>query len=215
MTVTLTFLCATAPAPLTDTRLGDGPRSKRAVRAAAAAIAALPPHSLAVRAPSTRCALTAYSLGLDTTPEPGLRDLDYGKWYGSTVGDVVADDPFGLSAWLTDPDATPHGGESVRELCRRTAHWLSSVPSDAGHVLAVTEPAIIRASLVHAMAAPARAFWHLDVPSSVLSLTSRGDRWSWSTRLGYIAPVQRWPSDVERSPADRIDRDESLVSLRS
>ncbi|MFD3440698.1 histidine phosphatase family protein [Streptomyces sp. NPDC058685] len=213
MTVTLTFLCATAPAPLTDTRLGDGPRSRRAVRGAAAAIAALPPHSLAVRSPSTRCALTAHSLGLETAREPRLRDLDYGRWYGSTIGDIVADDPFGLSAWLTDPDATPHGGESVRELCRRTAHWLSSVPSDAGHVLAVTEPAVIRASLVHAMGAPARAFWHLDVPSCVLSLTSRDGRWSWSSRLGYIAPVQRWASDVERSPAAGSGRDESLVPL--
>ncbi|MGW3624002.1 histidine phosphatase family protein [Streptomyces sp. NPDC000880] len=178
MTV-LTFLSAPGGDATRDGVFGGGPASERGLHEAGAVGAALPPYSPAVRAPSTRCAQTADALGLETTLEPALRDIDYGKWRGRTVDEVAATDPHGLSAWLTDPDATPHGGESVRRLCRRTANWLSNVPPDMGSALAITEPAVIRAALVHALSEPTRAFWHLDVPPlSAISLVSRGGRWN-------------------------------------
>ncbi|MEV6653106.1 histidine phosphatase family protein [Streptomyces sp. NPDC051219] len=184
MTVHLTFLCATAGDPTRDAVFGSGLLSERALRAAGAAGAALPPYSQAVRAPSARCAQLADALGLESTLEPALRDFDYGKWRGRTVGEVAASDPYGFSAWLTDPDAAPHGGESVCRLCRRTANWLSSLPPDTGHALAITEPAVIRASLVFALSAPARAFWHLDVPPLTVTFTSRGGGWNvWFNRV--------------------------------
>jgi broad specificity phosphatase PhoE len=177
MTVCLTFLCATAED--TTRVFGDGPSSERGLGEADAARAALPPHILAIRAPSARCAQTADALGLEAGPEPALRDLDYGTWRGRTVGDVAADDPHGFSAWLTNPDAAPHGGESIRQLCHRTAEWLSSMPPDTGRTLAVTEASVIRAALVHVLPAPARAFWHLDVPPlSAVSLTRRDGCWN-------------------------------------
>ncbi|GGN89532.1 hypothetical protein GCM10011579_084510 [Streptomyces albiflavescens] len=186
MSVSLTFMCA----PVGDTRdavFGDGLLSEHGLREARAARAALPPYSLAIRAPSIRCAETVGDLGLEATVEPALRDFDYGMWRGRTVGDVVMDDPYTYAAWLTDPDAAPPGGESVRQLCRRTAHWLSSLPHDAGRTLAITEPAVVRAALVHALSAPATAFWHFDVPPlSPVSLTSRGGRWH--LRPGHISP---------------------------
>ncbi|MFD7227749.1 histidine phosphatase family protein [Streptomyces sp. NPDC059881] len=179
MMVRLTFLCTTTGDTSRDTVLGDSPATERALRAARAAGAALPPRAPAVRAPSIRCSETADALGLGSRPEPALRDCDYGKWCGLTVEEVAATDPHGLSDWLTDPDATPHGGESVREFCRRVARWLGSVPPGSGHTWVVTEPAVVRASLVHALAAPARAFWHYDVPAlSAVTLTSRGGRWN-------------------------------------
>jgi broad specificity phosphatase PhoE len=117
--------------------------------------------------------------------EPALCDLDLGKWCGRTVVDVSATDPDGFHAWLTDPDAAPHEGESVRRLCRRTADWLSSVAPDTGHAVAITEAAVVRAALIHALGAPARAFWHLTVPPlSAVALTWRGGHWD--VRLGYV-----------------------------
>ncbi|MGX4694759.1 histidine phosphatase family protein [Streptomyces sp. JNUCC 63] len=99
-------------------------------------MASLPAHSSAMRSPSSGSALTAAVLGLKAAVEPALRDLDYGTWRGRTVADIAAADPYGYSAWLTDPDAAPHGGETVRELCRRVAHWLSALPPDTGRALA-------------------------------------------------------------------------------
>ncbi|MGW2804652.1 histidine phosphatase family protein [Streptomyces sp. NPDC001450] len=193
MTIHLTFLCVPGGDATRDPFLGDAPLSERSLRMAGAAGPALPAHGLAVRAPSVRCSQIADAFGLVAVPEPALRDLDLGRWSGRTVGDVAATEPDGFTSWLTDPDAAPHGGESVRQLCRRTADWLNSVAPDTGRVVAITEAAVVRAALVHALAAPARAFWHLAVPPlSTVSLTRQGG--CWDIRLAYIAPQegQRW-----------------------
>ncbi|MFE5140443.1 histidine phosphatase family protein [Streptomyces fagopyri] len=187
MSVRLTFLCATAGDATRSAVLGDGPLSEHGLDEARAVGAALPPYSPVVRAPSVRCALTADALGLDATPEPALRDLDYGVWRGRTVRDVVAEEPYAYSALLTDPDATPHGGESVRQLCRRVAHWLSCVQPFMDQALVITEPAVVRAALVHALSAPTTAFPHFEVPPlSTVSLTLREGRWD--VRPGRLTP---------------------------
>lgn len=178
MSLRLTFLCVS---PVEGTRgpaFGDGPLDRRARRAAANRKAILPPYSLVLRAPSARCAQTAEALGVAATPEDALRDIDHGTWSGRTLADIRAEDPHGLSAWLTDPDAAPHGGESVGRLCRRTASWLEALPDGAGCVLAITEGSVVRAALVHALSIPARAFLHLDVPHrSTVTLTRSGGLW--------------------------------------
>ncbi|WP_435616301.1 histidine phosphatase family protein [Streptomyces sp. Tue6028] len=143
-----------------------------------------------MRAPSVRGAQTAHAFGVVAAVEPALRDLDLGTWCGRTVDEVAAADPDGFSAWLSDPDAAPHGGESVRRLCRRTARWLNHGAPETGHVVAVAEAAVVRAALVHALALPARAFWHLAVPPlSPVSLTWRGGQWD--VRLGHVAGQSR------------------------
>lgn len=210
MSVRLTFMCATAGDTARKAVFGDGLLSERGLRVARAAGATLAPYSLAIRAPSIRCAQTADALGLETTLEPALRDFDYGMWRGRTVGEVAADDPYGYAAWLTDPDAAPHGGESVRQLCRRTANWLSSVPSDTGRTFAITEPAVIRASLVHALSAPATAFWHFDVPPlSAVSLTSRGGRWS--VQPVRVTPARAGTSRAVPRPCDAAQDQKALL----
>ncbi|PWI11417.1 histidine phosphatase family protein [Streptomyces sp. NWU339] len=177
MPITLTFLCSIAAdhtsRPLFDDVAvrGHGPAGADVIGAV------LPRHSAAVRAPSLRCARTAHALALTTEVEPALRDFDYGMWRGRTAAEVAATDPYGLSALLTDPDAVPHGGESVRQFCRRVADWLNGLPPHAGHVVAVTEPAVARAALVHALSEPVRAFWHITVPPATVSLSSRDGRW--------------------------------------
>ncbi|GBQ00712.1 histidine phosphatase family protein [Streptomyces spongiicola] len=174
MTVRLTFLCAAAGIReatgdgirgTRNTVFGDGLPSERVLREAGAARAAMPPYLPSLRAPSMRCATVAAALGLQPDVETVLRDIDYGAWRGRTVEEVATADPDGFSAWLRDPDATPHGGESVRRLCRRTADWLEGLPADVGHALVIAEEAVVRALLVHALSAPARAFWRVDAPA--------------------------------------------------
>ncbi|GGS75697.1 histidine phosphatase family protein [Streptomyces cinerochromogenes] len=195
MTVRLTMLCATPADSGPDRVFGDGALTERRRRELAAVRTTLPPYPPALRGPSVRCAQTATALGIEALPEHALRDLDHGTWDGRSVQDVAAGDPHGLSVWLTDPDAAPHGGESVRALCRRTAAWLDALPPDADPVLTITEASVIRAALVHALSLPARAYRHLEVPpSSVVTLTRHEGLWS--TRLGRLTvPQRRQPSD--------------------
>ncbi|MET8770239.1 histidine phosphatase family protein [Streptomyces sp. NPDC004658] len=197
MTVRLTMICATTAEGGLGRVLGDGAVSEHRRRELAAMRAALPPYALALRGPSARCAQTAEALAVAATPEYALRDLDHGTWVGRTPQDVAAVDPHGLSRWLTDPDAAPHGGETVRELCRRTAAWLDTLPADTGGVLAIAEESVIRAALVHALSVPARSFRHLQVsPASAVTLTLSDGRWS--TRSDRLTARRR------RQPADGV-----------
>ncbi|CAL9654381.1 histidine phosphatase family protein [Streptomyces griseomycini] len=176
MPVSLTFLCAIAANDMSRPIFGDVAVSEPGLPEADVLGAALPGYSVAVRGPSPGCARTAQALAVTAEVEPALRDFDYGEWHGRTVAEIAATDPYGLSALLTDPDAVPHGGESVRQLCRRIKDWLSSLPPRRGHAVAITEPAVIRAALIHALSDPVSAFWHITVPPvAAVTLRSQDD----------------------------------------
>lgn len=177
MPISLTFLCSIAGDDTSRPIFGDVAVRERGPVGADAVGAVPTRYSTAVRAPSLRCARTAHALALTTEVEPALRDFDYGEWRGRSAAEVAVTDPYGLSALLTDPDAVPHGGESVRRFCRRVADWIDGLPPHAGRVVAVTEPAVARAALVHALSEPVRAFWHITVPPSVtVCLSPRNGR---------------------------------------
>ncbi|MFE5934174.1 histidine phosphatase family protein [Streptomyces sp. NPDC056470] len=190
MTVRLTLLCTAAPVER-DVRFGDARLDERALRQVQAAARSLPAAtaSLLYSAPSQRCAQTFEVLGWDVvTVEPALRDVDTGNWLGRTLAEVAAEDGAGLGTWMSDPDAAPHGGESVAQVCHRIATWMDGLPDDAGRVLAVVEPAVVRAAVVSALGAPQQSFWRIDVPPlTVVQLTGRGGRWN--LRMGAVSFV--------------------------
>ncbi len=133
----------------------------------------------AVRAAELRCVQTAEALSLRAEPDPALADCDYGRWSGRTLAEIEAAEPEALMTWLTDPAAAPHGGESVIGLLGRVAGWLSAL--EPGRTIAVTHAPVIRAAVVHALGAPAPAFWRVDVaPLARVALTGRGGRWQLS-----------------------------------
>ncbi|MET9293453.1 histidine phosphatase family protein [Streptomyces sp. NPDC003077] len=184
MTIRLTLLAPPLGTPAHTVRIGDDrpldERDRRAVRAIADG---LPPADRRLSGPAVRCRQTAAVLGPDPVAEPALRGPDLGRWHGRTLDALAAEDPAALAAWTTDPDAAPHGGESVSALCRRVGAWLAGLPEDTGRVLAVADPAVARAAVVHVLSAPAGAFWRIDVlPLSTVRLTGRGGRWN--VRMG-------------------------------
>ncbi len=125
--------------------------------------------------PELRTRQTADALGLKYVVEPELRDCDYGRWRGLAMDEV---EPESLMAWLTDAEAAPHGGESVAAVMERTRLWLEA-QQGAGHGVAVTHPAVIRAAVVCAMGAPVEAFWRVDVaPLSLTDLRWNGRVWT-------------------------------------
>jgi broad specificity phosphatase PhoE len=40
------------------------------------------------------------------------------------MDEVQAEEPEGIIAWLTDPSAAPHGGESIENLIDRVGLWM-------------------------------------------------------------------------------------------
>nr|WP_225953447.1 histidine phosphatase family protein [Kibdelosporangium phytohabitans] len=123
--------------------------------------------------PETRCRQTATAFGWDATVDEALADLDFGHWRGRALDDVTD------FSWLTDPTAAPHGGESVSDVLTRVGGWLDGLRSTGERVAAVTHPAVVRAAVVHVLAAPAQAFWRIDVsPLSVTRLSVSGSNWT-------------------------------------
>jgi broad specificity phosphatase PhoE len=126
--------------------------------------------------PEARARQTAEVLGLSASVEPRIADLDVGAWSGMGLDAV---DPGELAAWLTDPAATPHGGESVVNLVERVAGWMNSIPAEASRLVAVTHPAVVRAAILTALVAPPKSFWRIDVaPASQTVLHRRGTAWT-------------------------------------
>jgi broad specificity phosphatase PhoE len=166
---------------------GDEPLEP-ATRAQVAALAgSLPRADLLRRAPSERCRQTAEALGLEAAPDDRLTACDYGAWTGRTLDEVVATNPDAVTAWLTDPTARPHGGESLADLLRRVGHWLdeagtpesSAAPRTTRTLLALADPTVIRAAVVHALDARPRSIWRIDVaPLSRTELVGSPGRWS-------------------------------------
>lgn len=197
MTVRVMLISPGMNAALREARFaGDAPLDDSGLTRARAVAGSVPAADRWLRGPSRRCTATAEALGLRADAEQALRDWDMGRWSGARLPEVSADEPDGVAAWLADPSAAPHGGESLLELCARVGAWLDSsheraagrVPEVAGsgvpgkgvaRVLGVAEPGVIRAAVVHALALPPQAFWRLDVaPLTVTELSGRSGRWN-------------------------------------
>lgn len=129
--------------------------------------------------PARRTRETAAAAGLDATDEPALRECGFGSWAGRTLAEIHAEDPHDATSWITDPDACPHDGESLTALLARVAGWLDEQATRDGRAIAVTHAGVVRAAVVHALAAPAAAFWRVDVePLGVTELHADDGRWT-------------------------------------
>ncbi len=158
----------------------DEPVVEREIAKIAALNWAAPRVEYTWTAPELRAQQTSNALGLQAVISDELRDCDYGRWRGRRMDEVHAEDTEGILAWLTEPVASPHGGESIEGLIGRVGRWLKE-QSGAGHTIAVTHPAVIRAALVYALRVPAQAFWRFDI--APLSLTDlRFSRNIWTLR---------------------------------
>jgi len=178
VTIRLVLITHASTAATQDARFpGDEPLDARG-RRMLAAVSTPRRFDQVFRGPETRCAETATALGLAAVAEPALADLDLGGWRGRTLTDLESADPAGLGAWLTDPAATPHGGESLSGLTDRVASWLTGLPAGRAHLAAVTHPAVVRAAVLHTLGASPSGFWRLDsAPLTQTRLTRHGGRW--------------------------------------
>jgi broad specificity phosphatase PhoE len=165
-----------AHAPTTATRSSAFPDNEPLERDDSVAPIAVGRWTRYVRGPELRCAQTAEGLGWDTTVDPALADLDFGQWRGLPLDEVPETDAI---RWFNNPEAAPHGGESIHDLLVRVRTWLGDLRGTGERVAAVTHPAVVRAALLSVLDAPPRAFWRVDVaPLSYTRLTCAGEAWT-------------------------------------
>lgn len=108
-----------------------------------------------------------------------IAECDFGSWAGRSLADVNAEAPEAVAAWMLDPDAAPHGGESLVAFSARIARWLDEQAAGEGRVAAVTHGEVIKAAVVHALGAPLPAFWRIDAtPLAVTELHAHDGRWT-------------------------------------
>jgi broad specificity phosphatase PhoE len=159
-----------------DERLDE--RGRAAAGALAGRLGAPPADVLS--SPSERCRQTAAAAGMsEPAIDPGLAECDFGSWSTRTLADLHAEDADAVASWMTDPDAAPHGGESLARFARRVAGWLDGQARLAGRAVAFTHGGVVKAALVHALDAPLAAFWRIDVtPLTITELHCHDGRWT-------------------------------------
>lgn len=128
-------------------------------------------------APELRARRTAELLGLPASSDAVLRDVDHGRWAGLALEDVIAKEPEGLKAWMEDPSAAPHGGESMRALFDRIADWMEKRRVVGGREIAVTHPNVVRMAIAHALGAGPEAARNIDVAPLGMAVTAWNGRW--------------------------------------
>jgi broad specificity phosphatase PhoE len=183
VTARLILVCHASTAAVRGSSFpSDEPLDDHGKADAAALAGRLPDAERWLTAPESRARQTAETLGLDAAVEPALRDCDYGAWRGRSFADVQAREPDAVAAWLDDPAAAPHGGESIRALLARVADWLGDEQRRHARTIAVTHAAVIRAAILGAIGAPPKSFWRIDVtPLSVTRLSGGAGRWNLSS----------------------------------
>jgi broad specificity phosphatase PhoE len=157
----------------------DEPLDARALEEARALRPRLDRADAAWTGPASRARQTAEALGLDATVAPELDECDFGAWRGRTLAELDTEDPVAVAAWIEDPAAAPHGGESLLALLDRVGDWLEAHSGDSARTVAVTHAGVIRAALVRALDAPVQAFWRFDVaPLSRTVLHAHDGQWT-------------------------------------
>jgi broad specificity phosphatase PhoE len=129
-----------------------------------------------VSGPEKVCQATALRLGGTAEVIHDLRECDFGAWRGKALAEVASQDPSGLDAWLHDPDAASHGGESLAVLINRVGRVLDDQQWPDGRSVAVVTPLVARALLVHALGAAPAVIFRIDIAPLGRALISRSQQ---------------------------------------
>lgn len=155
----------------------DEPVDERGLAAAGALGPALPARLEALSSPALRCRQTAAAAGMvDPRLESAIAECDFGTWAGRSLEGI---EPDAAREWMTDPDACPHGGESLSDFAGRVGGWLDSQTQLDGGAVAVTHGGVVKAAVLCALGAPLEAFWRIDAtPLAVTELHAHNGRWT-------------------------------------
>ena len=98
--------------------------------------------------------LISESVGLQPVPDQRLVELDYGRWEGKTLAEIMENDPKTYCAWDADPaHVAPPGGESGLEAQQRVVSFLDFLAAQhpRGHVLVALHKTVCRLAICHVL----------------------------------------------------------------
>lgn len=171
-----------APTPETGRKLtgrlpgvGLGDAGVTVAEAARDALAGLRPARL-VSSPVQRCVETATVIGvphgLEPTIEPGLEEVDFGRWQGRTLASLAK-----LKAWRTVQVApsrfTFPEGEAFIDVQHRAVAAVEALAADAGArdtVIACSHADVIKLVLSHYLGQPLDLFQRIGVAPASISV---------------------------------------------
>jgi broad specificity phosphatase PhoE len=147
---------------------------------ASSLVGALPPGHEAICSPALRARQTAAAAALQPQTESRLAECDFGAWAGHSLAEIHATDPAAAECWMTDPDARPHGGETLTELSNRVAALLEDAAgSEDGCLVAITHGGVVKAAVAHVLGAPLIACWRIDIePLTITELRAHDRQWT-------------------------------------
>ncbi len=125
-----------------------------------------------ISSPLLRSRETASAFGLPVEVDDRWIELDYGDFDGTPISDVPADL---WARWRSDPDFTPPGGESLRQLGLRVRAALDDLAAaGAGVTVVVTHVSPIKAAVTWALGVDDDVTWRLWVaPASISRIEIR------------------------------------------
>ncbi len=117
----------------------------------------------------------ADALGLPVRRRSLLRDMDYGRYAGAFVADVMRDDPDLLHRWRTEPqNVTFDGGENLAALRGRIERFIRDMAAahPEGTVFAATHDSPVRMAVAIAHGLPDSSHRDEWIKTSYASLTA-------------------------------------------
>lgn len=140
----------------------------------------LPEGLAAFASPARRTMETAAALGLRATPEPRLREQNFGAWTGRRHAEIEAElGPAYTEFWRKPATNRPPGGESFEDQIARVRDCLPTLPS--GNVALVIHSGTIRAVLAIALDIPAESALRFVIDPLSLTEIDRLDQ-GWRVR---------------------------------
>lgn len=134
------------------------------------------PIDVIVASPLRRTTSTAEAVakvaGLEVRPEPGVRELDFGRLEGLTFAEAHEQYPAELAAFLGSSEVAPPGGETLAALAERVGQardrLIAGYPRKT--VLVVTHVTPIKALVCQALGAPLSAVNRMELGAASLSV---------------------------------------------
>ena len=153
---------------------------QRQSRQVARRLAPLKPD-VVLSSPLDRCRWTAEAIaasaasrrgpGVEVMIDDRLTDQALGDWTGKTEAEIAAHWPEQFSAWRSDPEAAPPGGESLTELrSRAESATTAAVTEHRGKsIVVVSHAAPIRALLTWALGTSVAVAYRLRIDNASVS----------------------------------------------
>lgn len=120
--------------------------------------------------------------------EPAFGDIDYGRWRGHSIREIGEREPEHVAAWLGDPQARPHDGESVGMLAARVTEGIARIAREMpdGRCIVVTHAIVVKAAVAHALGQPLSSVYAMDfAPLSSTVLRTPSGMQTWTVELPH------------------------------